>query len=82
MNDLESLVPLTVLHSIGDVILGKREVCLVAGEGGVRGDVKNNRDLLEHHGYNHRSHKHFIRLVMLEGDRLSHWVDFSPLIVV
>ena len=82
MNDLEPLVPLTVLHTIGDVILGKGEVCLVAGKGGVGGDVKYNRDLLEHHGHNHGSHKHLIRLIMLEGDRLSRWVNFSPLIVV
>ena len=49
MNDLKPLVPLTVLHAIGDVILGKGKVCLVTSEGGVCGDVKNNGDLLEHH---------------------------------
>ncbi len=49
MNDLKLLVPLNDLHTIGDVILGKGKVCLVVGEGGVGGDVKNNSDLLEHH---------------------------------
>ena len=49
MNDLKLLVPLNVLHAIGDVKLGKCKVCLVVGEGGVGGDVKNNGDLLEHH---------------------------------
>ena len=49
MNDLKPLVPLTVLHSIGDVIFGKGEVCLVVGEGRVGRDVKNNRDLLQNH---------------------------------
>jgi hypothetical protein len=77
-----TLVPLTVLYAIGDVILGKGKVCLVAGEGGVGGDVKYNRDLLENHGHNHRSHKNLIRLVVLEGDRLSRWVNFFTLIVV
>ena len=70
MNDLKPLVPLTEVVSIGNFILGKGEVCQVAGKGGPGGDVENIGDLLEHHCHNHGSHKHLICLVMLEGDRL------------
>ena len=70
MNDLKPLVPLTDSVSIGNVILGKGEVCHVASESGPGGNIETIGELLEHHCHNQVSHKHLIRFVMLEGDRL------------
>jgi hypothetical protein len=82
MDYLKLLVPLNDLHTIGDIKLGKGEVCLVARKSGVGGDVKNNGDLLEHHCHNHGYHKNLFGLVMLEERRLIIGAFFSTLFVV
>ena len=82
MNDLKPLVPLTDVVSFGNVILGKGEVRHIAGESGPGGNIETIGELLEHHCHNQGPHKHLIRFVMLEGDRLWVPISFSALLII